>query len=711
MFQGQIMINSKLIRVHNKVSKTIVLSFFCMLISSTFLKGQSDTQSKIDSLELAFSNSQEDHHKLQILEELTKFYSRKDTRKSAKYAQEYVDIAKKIADHKLLSNGYRRLGDMNRFLGEYKKAEEDYKNALAFANLANDKKSTGMTYSSLSYLYKRQGKYPESLQASLTAVELIEKLGEEKMLPRAYHTLASVYSYMANRETSLKYYLKAARINEKLGNQELLGLNYSDIANLYLVEENYEEAEGYLLKSLELIHEGNVPRSLIPPLVNIGIVYLETDRKEQAIASFQKALIISQDLKDPQKTGYCLDKLGDVYKSSGKFQKAIDLYDQSLLIWKEIGDLQGIANSNFMIGVCLKNLGQLNNGIKKMKVALDLISQTGFRLTKADMLKELSDTYAKTGNYKLAFEHHKMFKSFQDSVFNRENEDKISDLRAEYDTEKKEQQIDLQLIQLGEQTAVIAQQKAERNILITIALFIVLIACLIYYFYHKVKKSNHLINEQNVAITQQKKLIEKSLGERETLLKEIHHRVKNNLQIIASLLQLQSGRQTDRNTKRLLEEGQGRVKSMALIHQKLYENEDLKNIPFSEYLKDLILEIKKSFGSKAENIEIIIESDHIFFDIDKAIPLGLIINELTTNSFKYAYQKSKEGKLNVTMKKEANKYVLEISDNGGGLPQSFDFSNAESLGLKLVRILSLQLEGEYNLTSDQGTIFKLNFAA
>lgn len=694
------------------MDKKTILIISIILTNITVLVGrQSDAGRKVDSLMAVYKSTQIDTIKLQVLTELSVFYRKSDTPKSAEYAQEYIDIARNIGDNKLLSTGYRRLGDMNRYLGKYVEAEENYKEAIRYSDNAGDEISKGMTYSSLSYLYKRQGKYPESLEASLTSVDIIEKSGNEKLLSRAYHALASVYSYMANRKLSLEYYLKAARLNEKLGDDELLGLNYSDIANLYLVEENYKDAEKYLLESLELVQGINEPRSEIPPLVNIGIVYLNTNRKDLAIESFQKALIISKDLNDPQKTGYCLDQLGDVYKDSGKPQEALDHYNQALEIWQRIGDKQGVANSTFSIGLCLRSQGKLSLGVLKMKKALELIEQTGFRLSKSDMLEELSDTYAEIGNYQLAYTHHKSLKSFQDSIFNSKNEDKMNSLRAIYDTEKKEQQIDLQETQLREQTAVIDRQQAERNVLLTVAVFIVLIAILIFYFYRKVKLSNHQINLQNLEITKQKEVIEKSLGERESLLKEIHHRVKNNLQIIASLLQLQSGRQTDMNTKKLLEEGQGRVKSMALIHQKLYENEDLKNIVFSEYLKDLISEIKRSFGSEVDNVELQIESDDIIFDVDKAIPLGLIINELTTNSFKYAYQGNDNGKLKVVMKQDGDRYTLEVSDNGNGLPQSFDFKNADSLGLKLVRILSNQLEGEYKITSEKGTVFRLSFAA
>ena len=212
-------------------------------------------------------------------------------------------------------------------------------------------------------------------------------------------------------------------------------------------------------------------------------------------------------------------------------------------------------------------------------------------------------------------------------------------------------------------------------------------------------------------IQEQKGVIAQSLKEKESLLKEIHHRVKNNLQIIANLLYLQSGKFDDENIKNILEEGQGRVRSMALIHQKLYENEDLKSIPFGEYVLELVNESKTYFGDQAANVKIKVAAEEAFFDVDSAVPLGLIINELSTNAFKYAFDGSEGGLFSIFLTKSGNDYELHVSDNGKGLPEEIDIRKTRSLGLRLVRILSEQLEGEYYFDSNEGMSFKLKFAA
>lgn len=206
-----------------------------------------------------------------------------------------------------------------------------------------------------------------------------------------------------------------------------------------------------------------------------------------------------------------------------------------------------------------------------------------------------------------------------------------------------------------------------------------------------------------------KLIIEKSLAERESLLKEIHHRVKNNLQIIASLLYLQSGKFEDEDFKKVLEEGQGRVRSMALIHQKLYENDDLKSIPFGEYLQELVSEIRASFGMG--KIQLNIEAENIFFDVDTAVPLGLIVNEMATNAFKYAFEKKESGSLSIYLTEENGMFTLNVRDDGKGIPDEIDIRKTKSLGLRLVRMLSQQLEGEFEFSNNNGTSFELKFAA
>jgi len=206
------------------------------------------------------------------------------------------------------------------------------------------------------------------------------------------------------------------------------------------------------------------------------------------------------------------------------------------------------------------------------------------------------------------------------------------------------------------------------------------------------------------------KQIKKSLKEKEVLLKEIHHRVKNNLQIISSLLNLQTGHAKNKKIPEFLKESQNRIKSMSLIHEQLYQSKDLAKIDFEEYIRNLTLNLFHSYGTTPEQISINTNAKNIYLDIDKAISYGLIINELVSNSLKHAFPRGKKGEITIDFSTDKNnKYTLVVSDNGIGFPKDLDSKNTDTLGLKLVNILTQQLQGSIKLDRSQGTKFKITF--
>ena len=204
------------------------------------------------------------------------------------------------------------------------------------------------------------------------------------------------------------------------------------------------------------------------------------------------------------------------------------------------------------------------------------------------------------------------------------------------------------------------------------------------------------------------KELKNSLAEKEVLLREIHHRVKNNMQIISSLLNLQIQFEDLDETVGVLKESQGRVKSMAIIHEKLYQSSSLTNINFKEYIEKLILDIFYSYGIITSSIESVLDIKDINLNIDTAIPLGLIINELVTNSVKYAFPEL-SGKIFVELKSNNDLLELTIADNGIGIPEGVDLENSKTLGLQLVNSLVTQLEGELKRDLSNGTEFKIIF--
>jgi PAS domain S-box-containing protein len=229
------------------------------------------------------------------------------------------------------------------------------------------------------------------------------------------------------------------------------------------------------------------------------------------------------------------------------------------------------------------------------------------------------------------------------------------------------------------------------------------------------KRTNELTNANvllNTEIKERKKMgneITKSLEEKEMLLKEIHHRVKNNLMIISSLLNLQSSYIKDKASQDIFKESQNRARSMALIHERLYQSTDLKRIDFGEYISSLATELFHTYEADPGFIKLNINVEDVLLDINTAIPLGLIVNELITNSLTHAFPEGKRGKINVNFHLKDDHYEFTVKDNGIGFSEDLDFQNTDSLGLQMVTSLTDQIDGEIELDRNNGTEFKITF--
>ncbi|NMO09546.1 hypothetical protein HG719_06835 [Methanobacterium subterraneum] len=234
------------------------------------------------------------------------------------------------------------------------------------------------------------------------------------------------------------------------------------------------------------------------------------------------------------------------------------------------------------------------------------------------------------------------------------------------------------------------------------------------------KKGNKLNNNELVqslislfAVAIQRKQaeneIKKALKEKELLLKEIHHRVKNNLMIISSLLNLQSAHIKDEGARNVFRESQNRAKSMAMIHERLYRSTDLKNIDFGEYIRSLTTDLYRTLVADPDRIRLDIDVEDVKIDINTVVPLGLIVNELVTNCMKHAFPDGETGYIKLELYQKSQKIVLKVIDNGIGFPEDLDYKKTSSLGLQLVNNLTKQIDGEFELDRNQGTSFALIF--
>jgi two-component sensor histidine kinase len=203
--------------------------------------------------------------------------------------------------------------------------------------------------------------------------------------------------------------------------------------------------------------------------------------------------------------------------------------------------------------------------------------------------------------------------------------------------------------------------------------------------------------------------LKRNLAQKEVLLTEVHHRVKNNLAIVSSLLQLQQLYTLDEQMRNMLQNSQGRLRSMSLVHEILYKNGDFSRISFDSYLNEIGEYLKSTFARPQQEILFEISTDECELEITKAIPCGLIVNELVTNAFKYAFADRSEGLIVISLRRNGDYFILEICDDGPGLPDSFDWKTSKTMGFTLVRTLSDQLKGVMNIENKNGARLVFTF--
>jgi len=229
--------------------------------------------------------------------------------------------------------------------------------------------------------------------------------------------------------------------------------------------------------------------------------------------------------------------------------------------------------------------------------------------------------------------------------------------------------------------------------------------------YNSVKKEKgklqqQLTTELEFLVRERTNALNTALADKDVLIKEVHHRVKNNLQIISSILNMQSRQLVDKEAQKAVNEGKSRIRTMSLIHEKLYKNDKLSRVNMSEYIDELSSYLFSSYKTSSQ-IEKRIKADGVILDIDTAIPIGLILNELITNSLKYAFEGKEHGAIDIELKKNESQYELSFSDNGKGLPKEFE--QVKSMGMRLIKALIDQLGGQLDIKGDYGTRFNIKF--
>ncbi|WP_276392584.1 histidine kinase dimerization/phosphoacceptor domain -containing protein [Eudoraea chungangensis] len=492
-------------------------------------------------------------------------------------------------------------------------------------------------------------------------------------------TFYDIYSNLGLHRKAMEDYIMDMK--RTIDDSDLFGLaKYNNQVGYYLLLDksssvalsNFKKGKGYIDVYLNDVTEVKTEKELQNAKIlkgeiegNIGKAYLQLKQFEEALPYLENSISIINE------------------NNGGQYSEEI------------VGNSLALADCHLQKGNYEKAKEILNSRLRPIKLE---------NIVRKNRL--LAAYYDKTKDYKRATSYLKQNVRINDSLNLNDSSLKKQQLStvAKYEIENSKRMIDAQKLEM-EQARNEMQAKDEQINLVFISLIFTLLGFAgLVYAYLKSIKTQRLIADQ-------KHIIENSLVEKDSLLKEIHHRVKNNLQMVSSLLSLQTKNTRSKAAIAALEEGKSRVKAMALIHQKLYQNDDLSVIEMQGYIESLVNSVQSVFKKGGHNINITIDAESVELDIDRAIPFGLILNELVSNTFKYAFPEDKEdGKIYIHLRKNGEQGFFEYTDNGIGLSDDTDERVNSSMGIRLMNRLVNQLQSTLNIDkTTEGVRFWFNF--
>lgn len=632
-----------------------ILAFFWLI------QGFSQDYAEISKIHKLLSSSKNDTEKLLYYSDLSWEYSSYDLDSALFYANKTLLLAKKSKNDEYLATAFNRIGLAYDNFNQLDSAIKNYNIALGIRYSLKDTLAASNTLNDIGACYFYQSVLDSSVKYYLKAAELRHKINDEKSLAQSYNNLGLVHRKQENYDKAIEFYQLSLKLKIKLNDNPGKINSFHNISVVYQQLNNFKQAEKYALEALKLAKSYNLESDIANENNSLGIIYRnigEIDKAEFHLLEANK-VFSKNGRKDDLATN--LNNLGILYSSKNQLIKASQFLEQSLSIALALNRIE-LAKDNYLA---------------------------------------LASIY-ENSSPKKAYDYLKQGTILKDSLINESKLEYINSLSENYQAKQR----DLEIKQLQSENDIKqllvenADKKRQNTMLVLVAVLLVLL--LLTGLFFNIRKTAKTLQAKNNIINQ-------SLQEKEVLLREIHHRVKNNLQIITGLLELQESLHADEKIGSIVAEAQGRIKTMAIIHEMLYQTEDIANIQLQSYVQLLVNSIEAGFTSKVA-VNKSFELNDAHFNIDTIIPLGLILNELVSNAYKYVFMPNQGNSLNISIQKmEQDNWQLTVSDDGKGIANNGIGEREGSFGLRLVKMLARQLKGKVEYSYENGSKFCITF--
>lgn len=614
-----------------------ILLSLCLCLFSEASIAQDPT---LDSLERLLPTAPGDGQRLQWLEQMTNIAFRTDFKAALGYAKRGLQLAETAGDKIWQPKFCEMRGRMHANLLQLDSAMLFFNRAMAGYSAIGDQKGQATTSFKQAWVHKKRNELPQATEADLQALRLMENIEDQEGIADALSRVAE---------------------------------------DLYL-QERAEDGLRYALRSIEIAEKNGLQRQWVYSMRTAGFIQFKLAQPEQALRYFDQALAKAKMLNFmPLDLAEFLNDRGNALKHLKRYPEALETYLECLQIVEKQQIDMAIAATRANIGDVYIKMGRHAEALPYLLKAIEMMERNGDYYNLVENYGHISKTYEHLGNFQLALSFERKSRQLNDSTLNARSDAKMSELRTQYETEKKEATI-------AAQNARLSQQRIVQWLGFGVA---ALLALLAFNFRRNAlarKKANALLAAKN--------------AENELLLKEIHHRVKNNLEVVSSLLALQSAQIDDPNVKDAMQEGQNRVQSIGIVHQKLYQRDNLAAIEMKDYFLNLSENVLDTFGAE-DRVRIELAMKELELDVDTAVPLGLIVNELLSNALKYAFPNGQQGAIKIKLEKtDAAILRLEVADNGIG---KSGMTRGTGFGAQLISLLTRQLDGAMREEIREGT--------
>jgi len=752
--------NKKVLLVLLMKSSLLISAF---LFFSTTIYAQSISPEEAKKLIKTLPDSKPDTAQINILLKLAKYQVFKpgENKSDLDSAETFIKRAENIkagigskwaSGYILLVRSY-----LLRESGKGDEAKESARNATGILKNEADKLLTGQAYFDYSSYFDIYETVPleERIKLVDTAVSYFKESGNLEKVGESLHMLGDLHQIDGSDFIALRKLQLSLDAYASIHHDGVQGI-YSLMGKIYARERDYKSAYNYnllALKTAEKVGDSSIQACMINN--DIGQTLSQLGETEKAMTYYKKALDVAEKYQDYRATYVSATNIANAWNALNQPLKALDILGTLLKKYEKPKSLSidyNIARAYISSYSTLKEYhkaepycDQLLNMVRTLnmndysnlysyaevikfyitsgqyKLAAKYLSKHKALAWKISDLLQMANTHklwfmfdTSQHNYRSATDHLIAYKQLNDSLFNETKNHQIAELQVVYETEKKEKDILVkdQNIRLLTKQDEIQKTKLQqgyilRNISYAVGALLVIIIALLYNRYRLKQRTNRKLELQQSEIAKQNLSLHHLVNEKDWLVKEIHHRVKNNLQIVMSLLNSQSAYIDNEPALTAIHDSQHRVHAMSLIHQKLYNSENLSSIDMSFYIRELVSYLTDSFNT-GQRIRFELKVEPIEMDVSQAVPLGLILNEAITNSIKYAFPDRSDGIIYISLSHTGVDHcLLVISDNGIGIHSNT--KKTGSLGMSLMKGLSEDLDGTFSIENNIGTTIKISF--